>query len=91
MPTGRLRRIFDVSRQLTVEYPFARTYEVEQVGRIQRLGGKRAFAYPDAIPLDPQQELAEGPILEIAPHGGDPWIGIFRRGGTKRRLRYGDD
>jgi hypothetical protein len=63
------------------EFHFHMTYEVEQLGRIDRTGGLRVYGYPDAEPLSPQQDVAAGPILRVTPHDGNPWIGVFDDGG----------
>lgn len=52
-------------------------YELVELDRIERLGGKEVFAFPGAHPVDRQQELAVAPILEVTPAGGDPWIAVF--------------
>jgi len=52
-------------------------YDLVALDRIERLGGKEVFAFPGAKPVDRQQELAVGPILDVRPEGGDPWIAVF--------------
>jgi len=61
-------------------FEFVARYEVRQLERIDRQFSSRILAYPDSIPVDPQQELAEGPILAVAPAEGEPWIGVFHGG-----------
>ncbi len=61
----RRRDNVGVSRRLDTQFEFLTHYEVLQLDRIDRSDGKRAFDYPDAVPLDPQQELADRPILEV--------------------------
>jgi hypothetical protein len=72
-----------VSRRLYVEldFPVRYEYEVEQLDRINRSGGRRAYRFPDAVSLDPQQDVADGPILAVTPEAGDPWVGVFDGGG----------
>ncbi len=52
-----------------------------QLERIDRQFSSRVLTFPDAVPVDRQQELAEGPILAVAPANGEPWIGVFHGGG----------
>jgi hypothetical protein len=47
-----------MSRRLHLELDFPVSYEVEQLDRIDRSGGRRAYGFPDALLLDRQQELA---------------------------------
>jgi len=73
-----------VSRpRVRLELEFPATYEVEQLDRIDRSGGERAYGFPDAVSIDPQQDVAAGPILRVTPEGGDPWVGVFYRGGSR--------
>lgn len=67
--------------RLLLELDFPVTYEVEQLDRIDRSGGRRAYGYPDAVSVDPQQDVAAGPILAVIPHAGNPWVGVFYGGG----------
>jgi hypothetical protein len=69
-----------MSRRLEFDFPFLTHYEVVPLDRIDRSGGKRAYAFPDAVTIDPQQELADRPILEIRPGRGEPWVGVFYGG-----------
>jgi len=69
-----------VSRRLHLELDFPVSYEAEQLDRIDRSGGRRAYGFPDAILLDRQQELADRPILGVTPETGDPWVGVFYGG-----------
>jgi hypothetical protein len=62
-------------------FDFVARYEVRQLERIDRQFSSRVFSFPDAVPVDRQQELAEGPILAVVPARGEPWIGVFHRGG----------
>jgi hypothetical protein len=66
--------------RLLVESHFPATYEVEQLDRIDRSGGRPAFGFPDALAIDSQQDVAAGPILSVTPESGDPWLGVFRGG-----------
>lgn len=67
-----------VSRpRLELELEFPATYEVEQLDRIDRSGGRLAYGFPDAVSIDPQQDVAAGPILGVTPEAGDPWVGVF--------------
>jgi hypothetical protein len=56
-------------------------YEVEQLERIDRSGGVRILGFPDAVAVDPQQEMADGPIIRVHPSVGQPWVGVFHGGG----------
>jgi hypothetical protein len=69
-----------VSRRLDFVFDFPMSYEVVALDRIDRSGGKRAYGFPDAVLVGPQQELADRPILEVRPHRGDPWVGVFYGG-----------
>jgi len=83
-PIARRRHNPAVSRpRLKLELDFPVTYEVEQLDRIDRSGGRRAYGFPDALSIDPQQDVAAGPILGVRPEAGDPWVGVFYGGGYK--------
>jgi hypothetical protein len=56
-------------------------YEVEQLERIDRSGGVRILGFPDAVAVDPQQEMVDGPIIRVNPSVGQPWVGVFYGGG----------
>jgi len=61
---------------------FAARYELVPLERIPRTGEfGRAYGYPGAFALDPQQEMAAGPILGVRPAKGEPWVGVFAGGG----------
>lgn len=64
-------------RRLDSQFDFLANYELLPIDRIDRSGGKQAYGFPDAVLLDPQQELADRPILEVRPARGDPWVGVF--------------
>lgn len=66
-----------MSRRIHLEFEFPATYEVEQLDRIDRSGGLRVYEFPDAVPISSQQEIADAPILRVAPQHGQPWIGVF--------------
>jgi hypothetical protein len=68
-------------RQVEFIFVFVARYEVRQLERIERQFSPRVLAFPDAVPVDAQQELAEGPILAVTPARGEPWIGVFHGGG----------
>ena len=68
-----------VSRSIPYEIEFACDYEVTPLERIDRRIGK-AYAFPDGLPLDPQQEMADRPIVAVRPLAGDPWVGVFYGG-----------
>jgi hypothetical protein len=72
-----------VSRRLEFEFDFLTNYEVVPLERIDRSGAKRAYGFPDAVPVDPQQELADRPILEVRPVRGDSWVGVFYGAGER--------
>lgn len=65
---------------LHLELDFPVTYEVEQLNRIDRSGGLQAYGYPNASSIDPQQDVAAGPILRVTPQAADPWVGVFDGG-----------
>ncbi len=71
-----------------LQFDFACRYEVEQLERLERGGVARVLEFPGAVPLDPQQELADHPIIKVSPTGGEPWIGVFHGGdyGSPPRL-----
>jgi hypothetical protein len=69
-----------MARPIESQFEFVARYEVEQLERIDRRGVGAVLGFPDAVALDPQQEMAEGPILRIRPADGEPWIGVFRKG-----------
>jgi hypothetical protein len=72
-----------VSRpRLLVESDFPASYEVEQLDRIDRSGGRQAYGFPGAVAIDPQQDVAAGPILRVTPELGDPWLGVFYGGSS---------
>jgi hypothetical protein len=64
-------------------------YEVTLIERFRPRpydeGYDRALGFPGGEELDPQQELAEPPILAVRPAEGDPWIGTFWGGGYGAR------
>ena len=66
-----------MSPPLAFEPGFPVRYQLVELDRIDRSGGKKAYSYPGARPVDPQQELAVSPILEVRPAGSDPWVAIF--------------
>ena len=39
-----------------------------------------AYSFPDGLDVDPQQELADRPIVEVRPWIGAPWVGVFYGG-----------
>jgi hypothetical protein len=67
-----------MTRRIYLELDFPTTYEVEQLDRIDRSGGLRAYGFPDALPISPQLEMADAPILRVTPHEGQPWVGVFQ-------------
>jgi hypothetical protein len=69
-----------MARLIESQFEFVARYEVEQLERIDRHGVGQVLGFPDAISLDPQQELAEGPILRVRPAEGEPWVGVFSKG-----------
>ena len=94
-PIARRRHNPAVSRpRLKLELDFPATYEIEQRDRIDRSGGRRAYGFPDAVSIDPQQDVAAGPILGVtpeaqacqgmlfAPNGGAMMVTGTWRGGT---------
>ncbi len=64
-------------RRIDSQFDFLVNFEVVPLERVDRSGGKDAYGFPDAVLLDPQQELADRPILEVRPGRGDPWVGVF--------------
>lgn len=68
-------------RPVELVFDFVAHYDVRQLERIDRQFSSRVLSFPDAVPVDRQQELAEKPILAVAPAHGEPWIGVFHGGG----------
>ena len=68
-----------MSRNIPYELEFACDYEVAPLERIDRSIGK-AYSFPDGLAVDPQQELADRPIVEVRPRLGDAWVGVFYGG-----------
>jgi hypothetical protein len=66
-----------MSESLVGETAFPVHFDLVTLDRIDRSGGKDVFAFPGARPVDRQQELSAGPILEVRPAAGDPWIAVF--------------
>jgi hypothetical protein len=59
-------------------FEFPKRFEIEIFERLRpRQGYSRALGFPGGLELDPQQELAEPPILGVRPADGEPWIGTF--------------
>ena len=52
-------------------------YDVEQLERIDRSGGVRVLGFPDAGAVDPQQEMADGPIIRVHPSVGQPITSVL--------------
>lgn len=69
-----------MARIIESQFDFIADYEVEQLVRIDRSDGVRVLGFPDAVPLDPQQEVADGPIIRVRPASGEPWVGVFYGG-----------
>ena len=78
-PSRNYRRL-QVGRSIVLQFDFARRYEVEQLERIERSGIAHVLGFPGAVPLDRQQEMAEGPIVKVSPTEGEPWVGVFHGG-----------
>jgi hypothetical protein len=76
-----LLSFYGVGRIIEAQFEFLARYEVEQLERIDRSGGVRVLGFPDAVPLEPQQEMADGPIIRVHPNAGQPWVGVFCGGG----------
>jgi hypothetical protein len=68
-----------MSRNIPYEIEFACDYEVAPLERIDRSIG-RAYSFPDGLPVDPQQQHADRPIVAVRPRVGDPWVGVFYGG-----------
>lgn len=68
-------------RSVKLIFEFVARYEVRQLERIDRQFSPKVLAFPEAVSVDRQQELAEGPILAVAPANGEAWIGVFHGGG----------
>jgi hypothetical protein len=64
-------------RTLEWQFDYPARYEILALERIDRSGGKQAYSYPAGGQVDPSQELADKPILEVRPASGDPWVGVF--------------
>jgi hypothetical protein len=70
-----------VSRpRLLLESHFPANYQLEQLDRIDRSDGRKAYGFPGADAIDLQQDPATGPILAVTPDAGDPWVGVFHGG-----------
>jgi hypothetical protein len=67
-------------RAAEFNFEFVGRYEVRQLERIDRQFSSKVLAFPDAVPVDRQTELAEGPILGVTPASGESWIGVFHGG-----------
>jgi hypothetical protein len=70
-----------MGRIIESQFEFLAGYDVEQLERIERSGGVRVLGFADAVALDPQQEMADGPIIRVHPSVGQPWVGVFYGGG----------
>jgi hypothetical protein len=66
-----------MGRVIESQFEFEARYEVEQLERIDKLGGASLIGFPDPVNVNRQQELADRPILRVHPLGGDPWVGVF--------------
>ena len=75
-----------MGRIIESQFEFLAGYEVEQLERIDRSGGVRVLGFPDAVAVDPQQEMVDGPIIRVNPSVGQPWVGVFYGGGMASRL-----
>jgi len=69
-----------VTRALEWQFDYPAAYEVVALERIERAGDRRAYSYPAAAPVPADQELADGPILEVRPANRPPWIVVFYGG-----------
>jgi hypothetical protein len=74
-----------MARTLEWQFDYPARYEVIARERIDRSGGKAAFSYPGGSVVPMWQELADGPIFEIRPAEGHPWVGVFGGGGYGHR------
>jgi hypothetical protein len=74
-----------MGREPEFHFEFPKRFEVALLERLRPRpyddGCTRSLGFPGGGDLDPQQELAEPPILAVRPVDGDPWIGTFRGGG----------
>lgn len=59
-----------MGRVIDSQFDFEARYEVEQLERIERLGGASVIGFPDAFDVDRQEELADRPILRVRPVAG---------------------
>jgi hypothetical protein len=66
-----------VKRALEWQFDYPVSYEVVTLERIERTGDRRAYSYPAAAPVPSDQEVADGPILEVRPANGVAWTGVF--------------
>jgi hypothetical protein len=69
-----------MARALESQFDYAAAYEVVALERTQHAGETRAYSYPGTAPVLGDQELADGPILEVRPANRPPWIGVFYGG-----------
>jgi hypothetical protein len=74
-----------MGREPDFHFEFPKRFEIEILERLRPRpydeGYTRSLGFPGGGDLDPQQELAEPPILVVRPTEGDPWIGTFWGGG----------
>jgi hypothetical protein len=75
-----------MGREPEIHLDFPARYELAFLERLRPLpdskGYARSLGFPGGGDLDPQQELAEPPILAVRPSEGYSWIGTFRGGGV---------
>lgn len=64
-------------RPVEFVFEFPARYSVQQLERIDRQFSGRVLVFPGPVEADPQQELAEWPILAVTPDDAEPWIGVF--------------
>jgi hypothetical protein len=67
-----------MARQPELVFEFPARYELTLLDRVRRSQVyRRAFSFPDAVPLDPERRLSAGVVLAVRPAAGEPWIGVF--------------
>jgi hypothetical protein len=67
-----------MARPAELVFEFPARYELTLLDRVRRSPVyRRAFSFPDAVPLDPGREPPAGVVVAVRPASGEPWIGVF--------------
>jgi hypothetical protein len=71
-----------MGREPEFHFEFPKRFEIRTLERLRPRpydeGYTRSLGFPGGRELDPQQELADPPILAVRPTEGEAWIGTFR-------------